>query len=87
MKKAFSVALLILLLGFGVLLVYKEAHAYPYACLMAQSYCWANCQGEFTLDDCWYYQGQIYCWFTCKNMIWHCQWNFPQDWGECDGPL
>ena len=87
MKKALSIFLLALMVGVGVLLVYQEVHAKIFPCLMAQDYCTINCEGIFSLGDCWQYQGETYCWFTC-NRIWihACGWADPTV-GECAGGL
>jgi hypothetical protein len=87
MKKALSIFLLALMVGVGVLLVYQEVHAKIFPCLMAQDYCIINCEGVFSLGDCWQYQGETYCWFTC-NRIWihACGWADPTV-GECAGGL
>lgn len=88
MKKEFLVFLLVLMLGVGVLLAYQEAHAYPYACLFVQDYCYINCNGLFSLDDCWVYQGETYCWFTCRRILLpdNCYWDDPT-YGQCQGAL
>lgn len=87
MKKVLSIFLLVLMLGVGVLLVYQEAHATIIACTMAQSYCLADCYGVFSLEDCWQYQGQTYCWFKCEGIMIHaCGWADPTV-GECAGDL
>lgn len=86
MKKLFPILLLSFLLAVGVFLIYQEAQASIIACVMAQSYCIANCAGTFSLGDCWQYQGITYCWFNCAGFHFPCGWADPTN-AECQGDM
>jgi hypothetical protein len=87
MEKLFYTLLILSLIGVGVFLIYHEASALPIACWQANDFCTTQCNGSFSLGECWEYNGQIYCFFSCSGFQYpSCGWEDPTS-GICDGPI
>ena len=91
MKTKTAAFLLALLLAVGVLVIYHEASA---DIVVACSTCQMCCDyygGTLAYQDCWWWQGSLYCNFSCTNFLrgggggGTCDWYDPV-YGMCQEP-
>jgi hypothetical protein len=72
MKKLSAIVSITLLAMTGIVLVYLEALSTDLPCMQAENWC-DDCQGSFSLVDCWDYGAHRYCYFYCffSGDCWH----------------
>ena len=55
----------------GTFVVYQQATSAPQLCEYFENWC-DGCNGTFTYDSCWWYNGLQWCLVTCQNCDYIC---------------